>query len=397
MKSQRRKSRQSKQSEEGKGVFGLCPGLAFLALLALIAAPSPAADPGTTSANFLKLGIGPRAVAMGEAQVGLADDVYATFWNPAGLAQLQNREAGFVQTQYVQDIQSQYAAYAQPHPTLGTFAGSVTYLNVGKFDSFDAAGAPSGQVGAHDAALAFSYARPLLKNRRMDSQLSVGVTGKYIQEKLDTVTAQAYAMDAGLLYAPGKNFGGALEGVKAGLAVRNLGSAMKFDQESFNLPRSLTAGLSWTGTWLGEAMTFTVDGEQPNDGKQTLGAGVELSTLQLLILRGGYTSKGDLGTGLRLGAGLRFKTLQVDYAFAGAGDLGQTHRIGLTFRFGTTPRDTLVLAQDWYQQGMHEYRRAHYSEALIDFNKALEIDSSHPEALRMMKETYDQLKAVTPQ
>src|SRR5262245_26116582 len=66
-----------------------------------------AADPGITSANFLKLGIGPRAAAMGDAQVGLADDVYATYWNPAGLAQLQNRESGFVQTQYIQDIQSQ--------------------------------------------------------------------------------------------------------------------------------------------------------------------------------------------------------------------------------------------------------------------------------------------------
>src|SRR5260370_42349095 len=88
-----------------------------------------AADPGTTSANFLKLGIGPRASAMGEAQVGLADDVYATYWNPAGLAQLQTREAGFVHAQYYQDIQSEYAAYAHPTPKLGTFAGSLTYLN----------------------------------------------------------------------------------------------------------------------------------------------------------------------------------------------------------------------------------------------------------------------------
>src|ERR1017187_10249490 len=108
-----------------------------------LATAAHAADPGTTSANFLKLGIGPRAVAMGEAQVGLADDVYATYWNPAGLAQLQNREAGFVQTQYLQDIQSQYAAYAHPHPTLGTSAGSFTYLHVGKFNSYDASGQPS--------------------------------------------------------------------------------------------------------------------------------------------------------------------------------------------------------------------------------------------------------------
>src|SRR5437660_8288092 len=99
-----------------------------------------AADPGTTSANLLRLGIGPRATAMGEAQVGLADDVYAAYWNPAGLALLQTPEAGFVHTQYIQDIQSDYAAYAHPNPTLGTLAASVTYLNTGKFDSFDAAG-----------------------------------------------------------------------------------------------------------------------------------------------------------------------------------------------------------------------------------------------------------------
>jgi hypothetical protein len=98
-----------------------------------------------------------------------------------------------------------------------------------------------------------------------------------------------------------------------------------------------------------------------------------------------------------LGAGLRFKTIQVDYAFASAGDLGQTHRFGLTFRFGTTPADPLVLAQDWYQQGLREYRRAHYSDALVDFNKALEIDPSHPDALKMMKETYAKLKEITPQ
>ena len=95
--------------------------------------------------------------------------------------------------------------------------------------------------------------------------------------------------------------------------------------------------------------------------------------------------------------GLRFKTIQVDYAFASGGDLGQTHRFGLTFRFGTTPPDPLVMAQDWYQHGLKEYRRAHYSEALVDFNKALEIDPSHPEALKMMKKTYEQLKAITPQ
>src|SRR5438309_11866769 len=96
--------------------------LAVISLIFLGVGPAAASDAGTTAANFLKLGIGPRAIAMGEAQVGLADDVYAAYWNPAGLAQLQSPEAGFVHTEYVQDINEQYAAYAHPHPTLGTFA-----------------------------------------------------------------------------------------------------------------------------------------------------------------------------------------------------------------------------------------------------------------------------------
>ncbi len=56
-----------------------------------------------------------------------------------------------------------------------------------------------------------------------------------------------------------------------------------------------------------------------------------------------------------------------------------------------------MLAQDRYQQGLKEFRRGRYSEALVDFNKALEIDPSHPAALEKMKETYEKLKAITPQ
>src|SRR6266480_2601316 len=137
----------------------------LLALAMFSASTVEAADNGTTAADFLKLGIGPRAIAMGEAQVGLADDVYATYWNPAGLATLQVQEAGFVQTQYLEDITEQYVAYALPRPKLGTFAGSFTYLHVGQFQGFDAVGQPTGSVGASDAAFALSYSHYLFQDR----------------------------------------------------------------------------------------------------------------------------------------------------------------------------------------------------------------------------------------
>src|SRR5438477_9709345 len=113
---------------------------ALLALAMFSVSVTEAADNGTTAADFLKMGIGPRAIAMGEAQVGLADDVYASYWNPAGLASLKTPEAGFVQNQYVEDISEQYLVYVDPRSKLGAFAGSVTYLNVGKFQGYDAVG-----------------------------------------------------------------------------------------------------------------------------------------------------------------------------------------------------------------------------------------------------------------
>jgi hypothetical protein len=329
--------------------------------------------------------------------VGLADDVYATYWNPAGLARLESFEAGFAQNQYLENISEQYLAFAYPHPRFGTFAGSLSYLNTGTFPGYDAAGNSIGNVGASDMAGGLSYARSLYRDRRMGTEVSVGFTGRLIQERLDTVTARAYAADAGILIKPGLQGGGLLEGWKAGLTIRNLGTSLQYDTEAFPLPRSLDAGVSYTGNIHGQDAVFAMDGRQPNDGRQTFGSGLEVTTFQTLILRVGYDSEGDLGNGLRLGAGLKFKTIQVDYAFASAGALGNTSYIGLTYRFSNVTPDPKVLSEKSYQKAVKEYKNRRFPEALVDLNKALELDPSHPDALQMMKKTYEQIKIIAPE
>jgi len=371
--------------------------LGAISMVLLGLGPAFASDPGTTAANFLKLGIGPRAIAMGNAQAGLADDVYATYWNPAGLARLESFEAGFAQNQNVESISEQYLAVAYPHPTRGTLAASLTYLNVGTFPGYDAAGNSIGNVGANDMAGGLSYARTLYHDRRLGSEVSVGLTGKMIQERLDTVTARAYAMDAGILFRPGLQAEGLLEGWQAGMTIRNIGTTLQYDTESFPLPRSLDAGVSYTGNFMGQDVVFTMDGRQPNDGRQTYGTGLEVTTYRTLILRIGYDSEGDLGNGLRFGAGLKFKTIEVDYAFASQGELGNASYIGLTYRFRTVPPDPKVLSEKSYLKALKEYQEKRFPEALVDLNKALELDPSHPEALQMMKKTYEQIKIIAPE
>ena len=364
----------------------------FILILALAAAaPLFASDPGTTAADFLDLGAGPRAIAMGDAQVGLANDVYCNYWNPAGLATLRTQEAAFVQTQYIQNISQEYLAYALPRTRFGAFGASVNYLSYGTLPGTDAVGQPTGSVGANDMDLSFSFSRDLYLDERYGAELSAGVTGKWIREQLDQASATAYAGDLGLLFSPGIKWGEFLNGWKAGVALRNVGTAMTFDQESFALPRTMAAGLSYTGSWRDESVTVAVDGRQPNDGSRTVGVGLEIWTLQLFVLRGGYTTEGDLGNGLSVGAGIRFKTIQVDYAFGSEGPLGNTQRIGLTLRFAAPKENPVLLAQHSFEKGMREFKKGRYHDSLADFNKTLEVDPTNTQAVEMMKQTYEKL------
>src|SRR5512142_3359573 len=59
---------------------------------------------GTTAATFLKIGLGPRAVALGESYAGVADDVSAVYWNPAGLAELDGPEFTAMHTFWLESM-----------------------------------------------------------------------------------------------------------------------------------------------------------------------------------------------------------------------------------------------------------------------------------------------------
>src|SRR5215470_12611647 len=48
---------------------------------------------GTFDGQFLKIGIGARAEGMGGAFVAVADDPSAVFWNPSGIARLDEDKA----------------------------------------------------------------------------------------------------------------------------------------------------------------------------------------------------------------------------------------------------------------------------------------------------------------
>src|SRR5690348_7630434 len=94
-----------------------------------------ASGPGTTAADILNIGVGARAIGMGEAYVAQADDVSSLYWNPGGLALMQERQASFMYSPMVQDITYQNAGIGIPLEN-GAIGGSLSYLSYGNIAGY---------------------------------------------------------------------------------------------------------------------------------------------------------------------------------------------------------------------------------------------------------------------
>src|SRR5690348_11799385 len=59
---------------------------------------------GSDGGLVLKMPVGARAAAMGGAFSGLADDITAIYWNPAGIASLKDADVDFEYAQSFGDV-----------------------------------------------------------------------------------------------------------------------------------------------------------------------------------------------------------------------------------------------------------------------------------------------------
>ena len=282
---------------------------------------------GTSGAVFLKIAPGARPVGMGEAFTGVADDVHAAYWNPAGLAGLKVPEMTGMHMQYFQSIQYEYFAFAYPTPDQGTWGLSVTNLHVDNIDSrTDDTDTPAGQFSSSDSAYWLSYAYPVT------SRLNLGANAKYIRQTLDNVDANAYATDLGATY----DFD--WQHSRLGATIQNVGTKVKFVNESDPLPLTMRFGGSvrpWNKRFL-----FSSDIIVPRDNVIGLAVGGEynknVSNFLGYSIRSGYNTVSDAQglTGVSVGAGLRLGRGRFDFAWVPFGELGNSYRFALHIRFG---------------------------------------------------------------
>ena len=286
---------------------------------------------GQVGGSELKIGFGPRPVAMGEAFVAQADDLNSTAWNPAGLAQIPGHEAGFMHNIYLEETSLEYVAYAQPIFKGAGVGVNLVYLNFGKMDKVNEQMEIVGDFTPSVIMGSIGYGQWVMP------VLAIGGAIKVISQNIDTESYTAVAMDVGCLFKPG------LEGLQLGFVVQNLGTQLA---ES-NLPMNAKAGAAYVlPVKFGDKDIWNVllDVNLPFGDVNYTSAniGTEYWHNNMIALRAGYKVKdtGGLGgiTGLTAGAGVKIPVgealaVNLDYAMLSFGDLGLTHQIAVAVSF----------------------------------------------------------------
>ncbi|MDR2432074.1 MAG: UPF0164 family protein, partial [Candidatus Margulisbacteria bacterium] len=85
--------------------------------------------PGTTAANYLKIGLGAKAAGLGESFTAAADDTSAVYWNTAGLSSLKATRVDFMQLNWLAGISAKTVFGAYPLSEKDTLGAYVLLLD----------------------------------------------------------------------------------------------------------------------------------------------------------------------------------------------------------------------------------------------------------------------------
>ena len=198
---------------------------------------------------FLLISPGARAGGMGEAQVAVANDAYASYWNPAGLAYQEGSELAFMHVNWLpnlaDDMYYEFLGYRKSFPHLGTIGGHLIYLNLGEQVRMDEYAQYQGQFTSYMMAGAISY------SQKINETSSFGLNAKLSYQHLVELgtgsekgkgTSIDFGFDVGYMKK-----GWLLPTLDLGITMTNIGPKVSFidPDQADPQPTNLTFGFAY--------------------------------------------------------------------------------------------------------------------------------------------------------
>ena len=268
---------------------------------------------------FLLVPVGARAIAVGQAVAAAQLGSEAVWWNPAGLARSEKREAAIHHSQtflFTGDAMTLLI----PSSLLGVAAVSINILDFGNVDRTRGPEDPTGAILPRSIVYAATYGAPIGRH------VNAGITYKVLQFRIDCtgdcaefppVSSSTTALDFGLQY----DFGAILP-VTIGTSLRNMGLRLQVTDEdqADPLPTRLQFGVLYRMEGLGsekKPMALHLTGDVVNElsfRAPSARFGADLSVQRILHLRAGYGFEEAETAGPAIGVGLVAGNLLVDVA-----------------------------------------------------------------------------------
>ena len=300
--------------------------LLFAVIFGFLCAPTLSrADQPDYSSELLSIGVGARPLAMGGAFVAAASDATAAYWNPAGLALIDDTEITTIHATQSSIQDYDFLNIAFPTQGAGTYALSYIRLNVGGIDITGSNPTILGTTQATEQAVLISGGWMLGRD------LAVGGTIKLLKDDEYTASAFGFGSDLGLLYKPFKE-------LAFGITARDYTGGSRIywqntptDPEQVLSP-SLKIGVSFTkelgkrvnenGVMIPDSTimaNFDMDTLYIDKGLNTYHFGLEYWYRQFVAIRAGFQSNGfqfdSDNLTLSAGVGVWVYLFEFDYAF----------------------------------------------------------------------------------
>ncbi|MCK5572236.1 MAG: PorV/PorQ family protein [Bacteroidetes bacterium] len=319
---------------------------------------------GTAGAYELLIPVGARGTALAGTAVASITGVEAIHWNPAGVSRgwgESSVEAMFSHMNYLGETSMDYAAVgwnAEGFGTVGLFVRSFSFGDIQ--ETTEALPEGTGRVFS-PSYLTFG----VTYSKMLTDRISVGFTGKFVNETILRTSASGFALDAGVVYYVGGS--GALSGLHFGVALKNIGPNMVYTGEdlerpaippgsapgsvrqalaipaqAFELPATFELGVGYDANFAGSnRLTVMGQFQNMNFGNDQIRFGAEYAFSEMFFLRGGYQFTdanrdnylfgGTLGAGFAYGVGsFRFV---VDYAYQATDIFQGTNTFALRIAF----------------------------------------------------------------
>ena len=369
-------------TESRSRMLGMAVGV--FALLMSVGNRTAVGQVGAAAVPFLQIEPDSRAAAMGNANVAVAGDANAVFWNPAGLAFQEGIEGSITHSQWLPEFDAglffDYVSGKYHVPDWGTFGMHITYLNLGEHECRDEGNNPCGTFRSYDLAVGGSYGFKVSEKFALGSGLRLiysNLAPGQLVGTQETKAGVSVGFDlAGLFKTAPFSAGGVQSQASFGFNLANMGPTIqysdseqsdpiptnfrfgwsyKMDFDEYNslritndftkllVDRDSTGAESWYkavfSSWKSIGVnTGTQDNRELDQlsviDQLTIGMGLEYWYNNLFALRGGYFYENpDNGNRefLTLGAGIRYNILGVDFSYIYP--LEENHPLADTIRF----------------------------------------------------------------